>query len=336
MAAPRLAFVGLGWIGRHRLAALAAAGGAQIVALVDPDPVARRHAAALVPEARVLERFEDLDGLALDGVVLATPNALHAPHACAALRAGWAVFCQKPLGRTAAETRAVLDAARAADRLVGVDLSYRFSASAHALRRALREGAIGRPFAVDLVFHNAYGPSHPWAWQRREAGGGCLLDLGVHLLDLALWALDFPPAAPVAARLYAGGAPLPPDGEAVEDYAVAFLTLGSAAVRVACSWRAHPGAEATIEALFHGPDGALRLANRHGSFYDLDAELRRGAAVQPLGTAEEDARWRWGPRALVAWAERLARDPSFDPEAERLVDVAALLDALYAAAGRRS
>jgi predicted dehydrogenase len=47
-------------------------------------------------------------------------------------------------------------------------------------------------FAVDLVFHNAYGPDKPWFYDPELSGGGCVMDLGVHLVDLALWSLDFP------------------------------------------------------------------------------------------------------------------------------------------------
>src|SRR5947199_289519 len=79
-----------------------------------------------------------------------------------ALKRGAAVFCQKPLGRTAAEARAVIDAARAADRLLCVDLSYRFTDGMRRIRELVRAGALGRVYAVDLVFHNAYGPDKAW------------------------------------------------------------------------------------------------------------------------------------------------------------------------------
>jgi predicted dehydrogenase len=101
--------------------------------------------------------------------VIATPSALHAEQAIAALDRGLAVFCQKPLGRDASETRAVVEAARRADRLLGVDLSYRYTRAAAALRDEVRSGALGEVYAVDLVFHNAYGPDKPWFYDRRLA-----------------------------------------------------------------------------------------------------------------------------------------------------------------------
>jgi hypothetical protein len=55
-----------------------------------------------------------------------------------------------------------------------------------------RRGRLGQPFAADLVFHNAYGPGKDWFFDPAQSGGGCVIDLGVHLVDLALWALDWP------------------------------------------------------------------------------------------------------------------------------------------------
>ncbi len=79
--------------------------------------------------------------------MIATPSALHAEQAEAALREGTAVFCEKPLGRNAQEVRGVLEAARTADRLLAVDLSYRHTQGARALRESFRGGEIGRAAA---------------------------------------------------------------------------------------------------------------------------------------------------------------------------------------------
>jgi predicted dehydrogenase len=85
-----------------------------------------------------------------------------------ALSAGAAVLCQKPLGRSEAEARAVVEAAQAADRPLAVDLSYRFTEGMAAISRAVRAGELGRVQAVDLVFHNAYGPDKAWFYDRRS------------------------------------------------------------------------------------------------------------------------------------------------------------------------
>src|SRR5690606_2120585 len=172
---PRIACIGLGWIGCTRLERLVREDLADVVALVDPEAGCRSRAAELAGAASCHRDPAELAGLELDGVVVATPNALHAAQCIEQLRAGRAVFCQKPLGRDADEPAAVLAAARAADRLLDVDLSYRHLRGFRAARELVRAGGIGRPFAGRFVFHNAYGPDKPWFGDRRLSGGGCVL-----------------------------------------------------------------------------------------------------------------------------------------------------------------
>jgi predicted dehydrogenase len=321
---PRLGFLGVGWIGRDRLRALAGSGAAEVAAVADPAEACVREALADVPEAQVASGLDELLAAGVDGVVIATPSALHAEQAIAALEAGVAVFCQKPLGRDAAETARVVEAARAADRLLGVDLSYRYTAAAQAVREQVATDALGPVHAVDLVFHNAYGPDKSWFLDPRLSGGGCVIDLGIHLVDLLLWTLGFPAVAKVEGRLWRQGRAAGPDE--AEDFCLAQLELADGTLaRLACSWFSHEGRDAVIEATFRGRDATAALHNVGGSFYDFEATRMRGTARERL-TAPPDA---WGGRAAVEWARRLAAGERFDPEAERLVAVAAALDGVY-------
>ena len=324
---PRLGFLGVGWIGRHRMQAILEAGAAEVAAIADPSPETASEAARLATGAELVSTLDDLLDLGVDGVVIATPSARHAEQSIRALGRGAAVFCQKPLGRTAAEARGVVDAARAADRLLDVDLSYRFTEGMRRIRDAVRSGGLGRVFAADLVFHNAYGPDKPWFYDPALSGGGCVMDLGVHLVDLALWTLDFPAVAGVTATLFAGGEPVRGGRlDRAEDYAVAAIELETGvSVRIACSWRLHAGRDAVISAEFHGTEGGAALRNLGGSFYDFAAERHRGTARETLA-APPDA---WGGRAAAHWAARVAAGERFDPAAERLVAVARVLDRIY-------
>jgi predicted dehydrogenase len=198
-----------------------------------------------------------------------------------------------------------------------------------AIAPLVQGGELGDNFAVDIVFHNANGPDQDWFYERARSGGGCLIDLGVHLIDLALWTLGFPDIAAADAAMFSGGRPADPAG--VEDYSVASLrTASGAAIRLACSWRLPAGGDAIIEARFYGTSGGAALRNVDGSFYDFIAERYRGTAAEPLTAPPDD----WGGRAAIAWAERLARDHRFDPAAAEFVRVAEILDRLYAAADR--
>jgi len=323
---PRLGFVGVGWIGRMRLESVVRDAVAEVVAVADPCEQNRTACAELAPRAEQGERLDDLLSLDLDGVVIATPSALHAAAAERALRRGIAVFCQKPLGRNEAECLRVVDAARAHDRLLGVDFCYRYTRAAHALRELVQSEAIGRVYAMDLVFHNAYGPDKPWFYQRALSGGGCLLDLGIHLVDLALWLNDERSVVRASGTLLRRGRPLRANDGEVEDYATADLTLASGArARLACSWKLPAGTEAVISVQLHGTEGGAALRNVGGSFYDFVAEryvrTRSEILVEP-----PDA---WGGRALTSWARRLGRNPCYDPRVESVVEVARTLDRIY-------
>ena len=327
---PRLGFVGVGWIGASRMHALAATGLAEVVAVAEPDPASRTDAVKEIPGAVGVADLAQLLATDLDGVVIATPSALHAEQALQVLAHGVAVFCQKPLGRDLAETRSVIDAARTADRLLGVDLSYRHLAAVQAVRALLRDRALGRVYAADLTFHNAYGPDKPWFTQRSLSGGGCLIDLGTHLLDLVLWLTQAGDAEVRSGVLLCRGEPLDPATEAVEDFAQAHLRLdGAVDVRLACSWFLPAGRECVIEMTLYGTEGAASVRNVDGSFYDFRAEHWRGTRTEVIAQPPED----WGARALIEWTERLAQAPSFDPAAEEYASLAGVLDTIYRTAG---
>jgi predicted dehydrogenase len=220
----------------------------------------------------------------------------------------------------------VIAAARAADRLLGVDLSYRHTVAMRRIREIVAAGDIGEIYAIDLVFHNAYGPDKPWFRDAALSGGGCVIDLGIHLVDLALWTLDFPAVASVSSRLYAQGEALSSRPEVVEDYAIAQIELARGAVaRLACSWNLPAGRDAVIEASFHGTRGGASLRNVNGSFYDFAAERYDGTRSTTLACPPD----AWGGRAAVQWARQLAAGGGYDPAIERMNDVAAILDAIY-------
>jgi len=325
-ARPRLGFVGTGWIGRNRMQAIANRGAGTVSMIVEPDPQTAALAAAEFPQAHVAPDLEALFGTDLDGIVIATPSALHAVQCVTMLEAGLPVFCQKPLGRNAEETRAVIAAARAADRLLGVDLSYRFTEAAFALRDLIQRNDLGRIYTLDLTFHNAYGPDKAWFYDRALSGGGCVIDLGIHLVDLALWLLDWPTVRRVDSALYANGSRVSDREDTVEDYATATIELdGDITVRLACSWRLHAGQDAVIEAAVYGSSGGAALRNVSGSFYDFTAERFRGTQRERL-TSPPDA---WGGRAAIAWAEQLARSNRFDDSVEMLERVSEILDRIY-------
>lgn len=335
LAPPRLGFVGLGWIGRARLDALVEAGAAEAAALCEPDPERLGDAAAAHRRAdcfdAAAELLDEAGRLGLDGVVIATPTASHVELTVAALERGLAVLCQKPLAASADECRRAVAAARSADRLLGVDYTYRgLPGVARALRR-VRGGLIGRVLHVHGAFHNAYGPDKEWCWDPAVAGGGAFLDLGVHLLDLTLGMLGRPALERVTARCHRDGRPLEPPVSDVEDFASVRLDFAGgegdagASADLAASWCAHAGADCVFRLEVFGTDGGLELVNLGGGFYDFELAVREGrrrTVVATSGEADLAA-------AAVTWARRLARTPRFAAEAAGSVAVAEALDRIY-------
>jgi len=327
---PRLGFLGTGWIGRNRLEAVVNADIADVVAISDPSEEMTSAARALAPEADVRGGIDELLEIGLDGLVVATPSALHAEQSCRALEAGIPVFCQKPLGRNAREVRKVVSAAKRANKLLMVDFSYRYIDGARTVRDLARSGEFGEIFAADLKFHNAYGPDKPWFFDRKLSGGGCLIDLGVHLVDLLLWTLDFPAVYEVSGHLRSKGRRLDDKSRQVEDYACGEFQAGDCLVQLACSWNLNAGRDAVIEASIYGTKGGAKLSNVDGSFFDFKAKRFEGTSRGLLTDSTSDADWNWGGRAIVDWATRLsAGDTSFEREAERFVTVASVLDQMY-------
>ena len=326
LSRPRLGFLGVGWIGRHRMQAILDRDCAEVVAVADASADALEQAAKAVPGAKLMADIDSLLAEDLDGIVIATPSAQHAEQAIRALNAGVAVFCQKPLGRTAEEVSQVLEAAKAADRMLGIDFSYRHTKGMQQIRELVRSKHLGNVFAADLVFHNAYGPDKPWFYDKMLSGGGCVMDLGVHLIDLALWTLDFPKVAEIASHLFRDGQQQSFPSEQVEDFAVATMVLeNGVTVRLASSWRLQAGCDAIIEANFFGTSGGASMRNVNGSFFDFITERFHGTSRERLAEPPED----WGGRAASTWAEKLCQGGRYDRACETVLSVAEVIDRIY-------
>jgi len=313
---PRLGFVGLGWIGRNRLESIVQAGVAEVAAVHDVAITAATEAQKLSPDAILFSSFDELLKHDLDGVVIATPNCFHAEQSIAALEQGIAVFCQKPVARNAFETRRVVEAARRADCLLGVDLTYAAMPAMQRVQRLVETGELGKIFAIDAKFHNGYGPDKAWFYDYSLAGGGCVLDLGSHLIDLALRPLRFPRIADVQSSLFGRGE--------VEEYATAMIeTVDGTVINLSCCWKMHVGREADIEIAFYGTEGGAKLRNVDGSFYDFVAERFRGTKTELLLGPQDG----WGGLATLEWIKRI--DEGFDPAAEHYVALAEVIDRVY-------
>lgn len=181
----RVGVVGCGRIAREvHLRILKSLPDVQAVALAEADANALREAHALAPHATTYSGADALlADAALDAVVISLPNALHAPLAIAAFERGLHVYLEKPLGIRLDESRAVVEAWQKAETIGAVGFNYRFDPLLREARNAIADGAIGRLIGIRSSFCTPTQELPAWK-SRRESGGGVLLDLASHHLDL--------------------------------------------------------------------------------------------------------------------------------------------------------
>lgn len=185
MTAPNVALIGFGYAGQTFHAPLiAACPGLRLHSIVTSKP---EQVAAAWPGVRAVGAFETvLADPDIDLVVLATPNALHAPQARAALEAGRAVVIDKPFALSLAEAREVADLARARGLFLSVFHNRRWDADFLDLRQRIGSGELGRIRTFESHF-DRFRPEVRDRWRERDGpGGGIWNDLGPHLIDQAL------------------------------------------------------------------------------------------------------------------------------------------------------
>jgi len=178
--------------GRHagtvQLPILARMAGVRLAAIADADSAALERARALAPDARLVSDYRAILARvdAPDAVVIALPNRLHAPAAIAFLEANIPVYVEKPLALTAEAGEAVRRAAGGAIHAVG--FNYRFNRLYRAARRLIDEGRVGRVERARTEFTVRSEELPDWKG-RRDTGGGALLDLGSHHVDMVRFLL---------------------------------------------------------------------------------------------------------------------------------------------------
>ena len=181
---------GTGWVARdYVIPAILDSGNGALVALHDADGGALARAAARAPGAVAtasLEAFLATPGL--QAVYIATPNDAHRPLVEAAARAGKAVLCEKPMATDAADAAAMVAACAEAGVRYATAFDQRFHPAHVALAKLMRGGRLGRVAAVRIVYACWVPPdwaADNWRVSRGRAGGGALIDLAPHGLDLA-------------------------------------------------------------------------------------------------------------------------------------------------------
>jgi predicted dehydrogenase len=228
----RVAVLGAGSIAQVvHLPILSRMRGVQVAAVADRDAHTARTIAQRFSVPTVATSFEEVLTDDIDAVVVCTPSNRHEDQVRAALRAGKYVLCEKPLALTAKGVESLLEEDGAEQRLM-VAMNQRFRPDSIALRQFVAGGELGNVYYLRTGWLNRYRPrGRTWRDRKATAGGGAFMDLGLQMLDLALWTLGFPEPERVTASMYAR-----PESE-VEDAAMVVVRLqGDRALNLECTW----------------------------------------------------------------------------------------------------
>jgi predicted dehydrogenase len=176
---------------------------------------------AVADKFNIVERYTDYNELLansdVEAVIIATPTATHKDLAIACLKAGKHILVEKPLARTYAEAKPIVEAAKKYNRKIMVGLNLRYRPDAMILKSILSSGDLGKPFYVKCGWIRRQSSSEKWFTKKEESGGGVVIDLGILMLDLSLWLLDYPPVHSVSSQSYMHNT------KNVEDTSISFI-----------------------------------------------------------------------------------------------------------------
>jgi predicted dehydrogenase len=271
--------IGLG-MGRHHIAGYQNHPLAQVVAISDTDPARIQE---IGDKYNISRRYTSAEQMLqeekLDVVSIATPNKFHNPLALACYEAGCHVLCEKPMAMSAAEGREMLAAAQKAGKRLMINFSYRFTEQSMALKQQVDAGSIGDVYFARTIWHRRRGlPGFGgWFGQKALSGGGPLIDLGVHRIDLALWLMGYPKPVWVLGSTYNPiSSVLAAKSNAkfdVEDLAVGLVKFDNGAtLEVEASWAANIKESEFMETRLYGTLGGLVQRNLEET-YKFEAEL---------------------------------------------------------------
>lgn len=273
----RVGISGYGLAGRYFHAPVLKGAGFEVVGILTRNQQRAAQARSDFPQVTVAQTIHELLSLDLDLLVVASANIAHAEEAIAGMRAGVPVVVDKPMGRTLEETEKIIAVSDQTGTMVCTYFNRLFDSDALTVKKVIAEGAIGNIFRLDSRFERFKPTSNPESWREANSaadGGGNLLDLGPHLVSLALdWF-----------------------GPAEVTYASVRSIRGLADDDIVINLKHESGVDSYLSAsAIIGADGPrIRLSGSNGSLVikDLDSqEQRLRSGAYPAGGA-------WSPPAI--------------------------------------
>jgi predicted dehydrogenase len=268
----RVGIIGGGWPGKAHAKGYEAAHGFKLVAVADLIPARRK---AMMEEFKIAKEYADARELIadpnVDAVSVCLPNDLHAPVSIAALKAGKHVVCESAPAATLKEAKQIESAAAKAGKVVLYAMQRRFGGNEQASRQAIAKGYVGAAYHARAAWTRTRGVPLGTGWytDKSKAGGGAMIDVGIHMLDLA-WSLIGQPAPTSVFAATHRRLPdlIPADVMAnVEDAGFALIRFDNgASIELAASWGLNqPPSQNGASCRVFGDQGAVDVYTGSGA-----------------------------------------------------------------------
>lgn len=182
-------------------------------------------------KARFKNHIDMLEQTELDAVIIATPTSTHKDIAIDCLNAKKDILVEKPLARSYAEAKLIVDSAKKNKKNLMVGMNLRFRPDTMLLRSLINAGEIGIPYYVRAGWIRQQSSNEKWFTKKEESGGGVIIDLGIHLIDLSLWLLGYPEVDSVSTKNFYHNT------KNVEDTSISFIKCkNSSVISLESSW----------------------------------------------------------------------------------------------------
>jgi predicted dehydrogenase len=346
----RIGIIGCGGIanGKH-MPSLKKLPNVAMVAFCDiiADKAAKAAADYGTAGAKVYTDYKELlaDG-SIDVIHVCTPNDSHADITIAALESGKHVMCEKPMAKTAADAKRMIEAAKRTGKKLTIGYNNRFRTDSQHLKRVCENGELGEIyFAKAHAIRRRGVPTWGVFLDEEKQGGGPLIDIGTHALDLTLWMMNnYKPKVVLGSayhklsqRKNAANAwgPWDPSKFTVEDSAFGMIVMeNGATIVLESSWALNTldidEAKCTLCGTEGGADmkDGLRLnSEKHGRLYDVDVELKNSGVAFYVGNSDSAP-----DLEMRKWIQAIDEDTEPVVTPEQAFVVSQILEAIYESA----
>ncbi|MEF3354788.1 Gfo/Idh/MocA family oxidoreductase [Paenibacillus sp. GYB006] len=346
----KVAIIGCGGIanGKH-MPALSKQKNVEMIAFCDIEKSRAEEAAEKfgVEGAKVYTDYNELlKDQSIDIVHVCTPNDSHSVITVAALEADKHVMCEKPMAKTTEQAQEMIDAAKRTGKKLSIAYQNRFRNDSLYLKQLIEEGDLGDIYYGKAIALRRRGvPTWGVFLDEEKQGGGPLIDIGTHALDLTLWLMDnYKPKSVMGSVFHKLSnrenaandfGPWDPEEFKVEDSAFGFVTMeNGATIQVEASWALNIVEQGEAQTLLAGTEGGADMKNglrlngeKRSRLYDQNINLNAGGVAFFEGSSETES-----DREARMWIEAVTEDKEPLVKPEQALVVTQILEAIYESA----